>query len=98
VRDEFIAKYLAERKRTARTISGQDASTKSIRSPRLIEVAPELMAELPRLLRQQGESALADQVADLALVYRCRCGDSATDSAATIDPPWPAAIRRLAIR
>jgi hypothetical protein len=27
VRDEFIASYLAERKRTARTVSGQDAGT-----------------------------------------------------------------------
>jgi hypothetical protein len=48
----------------------------SIRSPRLIEVAPELVAELQRLLCQQGEFALVDQVADLVLVDRCRCGDS----------------------
>jgi hypothetical protein len=44
--------------------------------PRLANIAPELVAELQHLLLQQGEAALVEQVAELALVDRCRCGDS----------------------
>jgi DNA invertase Pin-like site-specific DNA recombinase len=48
----------------------------SIPWPRLADVAPELVVELQRLLVQQVESALVDQVAELGLLDRCRCGDS----------------------
>jgi hypothetical protein len=58
----------------------------SIRSSRLVEIAPKLVAELQRLLCQQGESALADQVADLALVDRCPCRDSFCLSFYTAQP------------
>jgi hypothetical protein len=44
-------------------------------APRLIDVAPELVAELERLLVQAGESSLAAQVNTLHVVDRCRCGD-----------------------
>jgi hypothetical protein len=43
--------------------------------PRLIEVAPELVSELQRLLTQEGEPELASQVAQICIVERCRCGD-----------------------
>jgi hypothetical protein len=60
----------------------------SIRPPCLIQVAPELVAELQRLLCQQGEFALADQVVNLALVDRCRCGDSFCSSFYTAPQPF----------
>ena len=43
--------------------------------PWLVDVAPELVPELERLLTQAGEGALAHQVAGLRLHDRCRCGD-----------------------
>jgi hypothetical protein len=45
-------------------------------APRLHDVAPELETELRELLQEEGEAALAEQVADLAIFDRCRCGDS----------------------
>jgi hypothetical protein len=44
--------------------------------PRIKDVTPELVTELQRLLRRAGESAVAEQVAHLVMVDRCRCGDS----------------------
>jgi hypothetical protein len=41
----------------------------------LIELFPELAAELEQLLSQQGESELARQVSKLPVIDRCRCGD-----------------------
>jgi hypothetical protein len=41
----------------------------------LIDVAPELVSELQRLLAEEGESELASQAAQLCIVERCRCGD-----------------------
>ncbi len=41
----------------------------------LVELFPELAAELERLLLQQGESELARQVSNLPVIDRCRCGD-----------------------
>jgi hypothetical protein len=41
----------------------------------LIELIPELAAELEQLLLEQGESALARQVSTLPVTERCRCGD-----------------------
>jgi hypothetical protein len=60
---------------------------KSTLSPRLVEVAPELVAELEHLLVRQGEAALADQVSDLLLVERCRRGDGFCGSFYTAPPP-----------
>jgi hypothetical protein len=45
------------------------------------ELFPELSQELEQLLRDKGEAELAEQVSDLELVDRCRCGD---DFCATI--------------
>lgn len=42
---------------------------------RLVVIFPELAAELQQLLEARGESKLAEQVPDLTLVDRCRCGD-----------------------
>lgn len=47
------------------------------RPPRhlLVDVLPELAAELKRLLTRSDEEALADSIDLLAIVDRCRCGD-----------------------
>src|SRR5580692_7166577 len=42
---------------------------------RLVEVFPELAAELQQLLAELGESVLAEQVPELSVVERCRCSD-----------------------
>jgi len=42
---------------------------------RLVEVFPELAAELQQLHAELGESALAEQVPELSVVERCRCSD-----------------------
>jgi hypothetical protein len=42
-------------------------------TPLLIDVAPELVLELERLLIQEGESALAARIRGLRIVDRCRC-------------------------
>jgi hypothetical protein len=57
------------------------------RPRRLIEVVPELATELQRLLLQQGASALIDQVEELAMFERCRCGDGFCSSFYTAPPP-----------
>ena len=45
-------------------------------SPRLlVDLFPELSAELEQLLLEQGESELARQISTLPVVDRCRCGD-----------------------
>lgn len=41
----------------------------------LIELFPELAAELEQLLVEQGESDLARQVSSLSVIERCHCGD-----------------------
>jgi hypothetical protein len=41
----------------------------------LVELFPELAAELEQLLLQRGESELARQVSKLPVIDRCRCGD-----------------------
>jgi hypothetical protein len=41
----------------------------------LTEVLPQLACELEQLLMKQGKPVLAAQVARLAIVDRCRCGD-----------------------
>lgn len=41
----------------------------------LIELFPELAAELEQLLLEQGESELARQVSKLPVIDRCHCGD-----------------------
>lgn len=42
---------------------------------RVVDILPDLAAELQRLLMQDGQQDLAAQVADLRIVERCRCGD-----------------------
>lgn len=41
----------------------------------LVDVFPELAAEVKRLLTRADEEALADSIELLAIVDRCRCGD-----------------------
>lgn len=41
----------------------------------LIDLYPELAAELEQLLLEQGESELARQISTLPLLDRCHCGD-----------------------
>ena len=45
-------------------------------TPRLRDVASELVSELQRLLTEQGEHGLAAQAAELAIVEHCPCGDA----------------------
>jgi hypothetical protein len=52
------------------------ATPASTPSPRLADVAPEFVVELERLLVWQGAFAIANQVSELTLLDRCRCGDS----------------------
>jgi hypothetical protein len=69
--------------------------------PRLIEIAPELVSELQRLLIQEGEPVLASQVAQVCIVDRCRCGD---DFCATFytaprpKGPWGPGHRTIALQ
>jgi hypothetical protein len=43
--------------------------------PRLIEILPVFAEEIEELLKKQNESKLAAQIASLAIVDRCRCGE-----------------------
>jgi hypothetical protein len=55
--------------------------------PRLRDVIPELADELRYLFLKRGESALADQVANLQMVASCRCSDPFCSSFYTAPPP-----------
>jgi hypothetical protein len=57
------------------------------RPSRVIEVNPDLAAELVRLLRADGHATLAEQVATLEIVDRCRCGDNFCATFYTAPPP-----------
>ena len=63
------------------------ATPASMPSRRLEEVAPEFVVELERLLVWQGASAIANQVSELTLLDRCRCGDSFCGSFYTAPRP-----------
>ena len=57
----------------------------------LAEVLPALATELERLLSEQGEVDLADQVRNLPLADRCRCGDDFCATLYMVPPqqgPW----------
>jgi len=41
----------------------------------VVDLFPELSAELEQLLRVSGEHALAEQISGLRVLDRCRCGD-----------------------
>jgi hypothetical protein len=56
---------------------------------RLIDVAPELVDELDRLLSRAGEHALAMKIADLDIVETCGCGDDFCGSFYTRSPNGP---------
>jgi hypothetical protein len=51
---------------------------------RLISVLPGLSEELVKLLREANEPALADQIAELDIVEKCRCGDDFCSSIYTV--------------
>jgi hypothetical protein len=53
----------------------------------LTEILPSLAIELEQLLKNQGESELAAQVSQLAIVDRCRCGDDFCSSFYTQPKP-----------
>jgi hypothetical protein len=57
------------------------------RSALLQAVFPDLADELADLLRQDGEVILADQVASLEIVDRCRCHDDFCAMFYTSPPP-----------
>jgi hypothetical protein len=70
-------------------------------APLLHDVAPELEAELTELLVKAGELTLAEQVKDIAIFDRCRCGDSFCSTFYTVPErttPFPKGFRTLALR
>jgi hypothetical protein len=69
--------------------------------PLLYNVAPELEAELTKLLIEAEEPALADRVKDLVIHDRCRCGDTFCSSFYTVaerTTPYPKGFRTLALK
>jgi hypothetical protein len=54
---------------------------------RLVSALPALSDELVKLLREANESALADQIVDLEIVDKCRCGDDFCSSIYTAPKP-----------
>ena len=70
-------------------------------APRLYDVAPELAAELERLLIEAGEFALANRIDDLAIHDLCRCSDSFCSIFYTVEEritPWPIGFRTMALK
>ena len=70
-------------------------------APLLHDVAPELTAELTKLLIEAGEPALADRIKDLAIHVSCPCRDSFCSSFYTVaehTTPYPKGFRTLALR
>jgi len=68
--------------------------------PLLRDIAPEFAAELAQRLVEAGETALADQIADLAVQERCRCGADFCASFYTVKDcprPFPKGFRTLAL-
>ena len=57
------------------TILGQPMNQQTEKRQLLIETLPAFANELQQLLTEQGESELAAQVPNLAILGRCRCGD-----------------------
>ena len=55
--------------------------------PLVREVFPELVAELVRLLEEEGEHWLAICVWDVRMVGECGCGDGFCQSIRTVDRP-----------
>lgn len=55
--------------------SGDSVNQQSEKRLRLTDTLPAFAAELHQLLIEQGEPALAAQVAGLMIRDRCRCGD-----------------------
>ena len=66
----------------------------------LVDMFPELSAELQQLLRVSGEHVLAQQISGLRVLDRCRCGD---DFCATFytepkpNGPYGPGLRTLAL-
>jgi hypothetical protein len=66
----------------------------------LRQVAPELEAEVTKLLVEAGEDVLAERVKDLAIFERCRCGEYFCASFYTTAErvrPFPPGFRTLAL-
>jgi hypothetical protein len=66
----------------------------------LIDVAPELVLELKRLLVQAGENSLAAHANDLRILDRCRCGDDICATFYTAPRPvgvWGTGHRTIAL-
>jgi hypothetical protein len=56
-------------------------------APLIVDAFPEFAAELEALLEEEGEVALARQVAALRIVERCQCGDDSCATMYTIPKP-----------
>jgi hypothetical protein len=67
---------------------------------RLLSALPALSDELEKLLREANEFALADQVKDLEIVDKCRCGDDFCSSIYTAPKPsgkWGPSHRNVSL-
>ena len=67
-------------------------------APLMVDVVPELAAEMERELRASGDVELADQVAGLRMIKSCGCGDDFCASFYTVPiPKGPSAKKRFGI-
>lgn len=67
-------------------------------APLLVDVVPELVAEMERELRATGDDDLADQVAGLRMMKSCGCGDDFCASFDTASlPEGPTAKKRYGV-
>ena len=67
----------------------------------VMDVLPDVAAELERLIREADETALAAQIPSLRLVDRCRCGDDFCAMFYATKPPagaWGAGHRNVALQ
>ncbi|MFP5351265.1 MAG: hypothetical protein ACLGIB_01705 [Actinomycetota bacterium] len=64
----------------------------------MVDVVPELAAEMERELRASGDDELADQVAGLRMMKSCGCGDDFCASFDTVSvPEGPSAKQRYGV-
>lgn len=67
-------------------------------APLMVDVVPELAAEIERGLRASGDVELADQVAGLRMTKSCGCGDDFCASFYTAPiPEGPSARKRVGL-
>jgi hypothetical protein len=85
-------------------VAGRAAEPRSVgrrrhrMNPEVRALFPDLVGELRELLTDSADSHLAEQLSDLVIVDRCRCGDDFCGMFYTIPPPegaWPSPHRNV---